>query len=62
IEGKTEVIQHKAAATRMAKTAGAAAVSNKVEVNDAAKKKAADNLEEGRRRVQVKRGDARSER
>jgi hypothetical protein len=55
------VIQHKAAATRMAKTAGAVAVNNKVEVSDAAKKKAAGNLEEGRRRVQVKRGDARSE-
>ena len=62
IDGKTEVIQHKAAATRMAKTAGAAAVNNKVEVSDAAKKKAAGNLEEGRRRVQVKRGDARDQR
>jgi hypothetical protein len=62
IEGKTEVIQHKAAATRMAKTAGAVAVNNKVEVSDAAKKKAAGNLEEGRRRVQVKRSDARDER
>jgi hypothetical protein len=60
IEGKTEVVQHKAAATRMAKTAGAGGVNNKVEISDAAKKKAAGNLEEGRRRVQVKRGDARS--
>ena len=60
IEGKTEVVQHKAAATRMAKVAGAAAVNNKVEVSDAAKKNAAGNLEEGRRRAQVKRGDARS--
>jgi osmotically-inducible protein OsmY len=62
IEGKTEVIQHKAAATRMARTAGAAAVNNKVEVSEAARKKAAGNLEEGRRRVQVKRGDARDQR
>jgi len=62
IDGKTEVIQHKAAATRMAKTAGAVAVKNQVVVSEAAKKKAAGNLEEGRRRVQVKRGDARSER
>src|SRR5215471_10931857 len=62
IDGKTEVIQHKAAATRMAKTAGAAMVNNKVEVSDAAKKKAAGNLEEGRRRVQVKRGDSRDDR
>jgi len=62
IEGKTEVIQHKAAATRMAKTAGATAVNNKVEISEAAKQKAAGNLTEGRRRVQVKRSDPRSER
>jgi hypothetical protein len=62
IDGKTDVIQHKAAATRMAKTAGAVAVDNRVEVSDSAKKRAAGNLEEGRRRVQVKRGDARDAR
>jgi hypothetical protein len=62
IEGKTDVVQHKGAATRMAKVAGAAVVNNKVEVSDAAKKQAAGNLAEGRRRVQVKRGDTRSDR
>jgi len=61
IEGKTDVVQHKGVATRMAKTAGALAVNNHVEVSEAAKKKAADNLDEGRRRVQVKRGDSRSQ-
>ena len=61
IEGKTGVIQHKGTATRMAKTAGAVAVNNHVQISDAAKQKAAANLEEGRRRVQVKRGDARSD-
>ena len=61
IDGKTDVVQHKGTATRMCKTAGAVAVNNRVQVSDAAKKKAAGNLEEGRRRVQVKRGDARSE-
>ena len=61
IDGKTEVLQHKGTATRMAKTAGAAAVNNRVEVSDAAKQKAAGNLETGRRRAQVKRGDARSD-
>ncbi|HTP34554.1 MAG TPA: BON domain-containing protein [Candidatus Acidoferrales bacterium] len=61
IEGNTEVVQHKAAATRMAKVAGAVAVNNKVVVSDAAKQKAAGNLEEGRRRVQVKRSEARSQ-
>ncbi|MDR3702725.1 MAG: BON domain-containing protein [Candidatus Sulfopaludibacter sp.] len=61
IDGKTEVVQHKGVATRMARTAGALAVNNHVEVSEAAKKKAAGNLEEGRRRVQVKRGDSRSQ-
>ena len=37
IEGKTDVVQHKGAATRMAKVAGAVAVNNKVEVSEAAK-------------------------
>jgi hypothetical protein len=60
IEGTTNVVQHKGSATRMAKTAGAVAVNNHVVVSDAAKEKAAANLEEGRRRAQVKRGDARS--
>jgi hypothetical protein len=60
-EGRTNVVQHKGAATRMAKTAGAVAVNNHIEISDAAKKKAADNLELGRRRAQVKRDDGRSE-
>ena len=61
IEGKTEVIQHKGVATRLAKTAGAVAVNNHVQASDAAKQKAAANLAQGRRRAQIKRGDARSE-
>lgn len=61
-EGKTDVVQHKGAATRMAKTAGAKGVINNIVVSDAAKAKAAGNLETGRRRVQVKRGDARDQR
>ena len=60
IDGKTDVLQHKGTATRMCKTAGAVAVNNRVQIGDAAKLKAAGNLEAGRRRVQVKRGDARS--
>jgi len=59
IEGKTDVIQRKAAASRMAKVAGAVAVDNKVLVSEAAKKRAAGNLEEGRRRAQVTRGEPR---
>jgi hypothetical protein len=61
LEGKTDVIQHKATATRLAKSAGAPAVSNKIQVSQAARERAAANLERGRRRVQVKRGDARTE-
>src|SRR5215831_12032291 len=56
IEGRTDVIQHKGVATRMAKTAGAVAVTNRVEISDEARAKAAGNLEQGRRRVQVSRG------
>lgn len=59
IEGKTDVIQHKGAATRMAKTAGAVAVVNHIQIGDAAKQRASENLAKGRRRAQIKRGDAR---
>ena len=58
-EGKTGVLQHKGTATRMAKSAGAKMVVNNIQVSDDAKEKAAANLEQGRRRVQVKRGDPR---
>ncbi len=54
IEGRTDVIQHKGSATRMAKTAGAVSVNNQVQVSDAARQKSAANLETGRRRAQVK--------
>jgi len=60
-EGRTDVLQHKGVATRMAKSAGAVAVKNNIVASDAAKAKARGNLEEGRRRVQIKRGDARTE-
>ena len=58
-EGNTDVVQHKGAATRMAKSAGANKVVNKIKVGDAAKQKAAGNLEQGRRRAQIKRSDPR---
>lgn len=61
IEGRTDVTQHKGVATRLAKTGGALAVNNHVQISDAAKEKAAANLEKGRRRAQIKRGDARSD-
>jgi hypothetical protein len=60
-EGKTDVVQHKGSATRMAKTAGAKAVVNNIKISDAGKEKAAENLDEGRRRAQVKRSEPRTE-
>ena len=60
IEGKANVIQHKGAATRMAKTAGARAVVNKIQISDAAKNAASAKLDSGRRRAQVKRGEVRA--
>ncbi|MBV9224305.1 MAG: hypothetical protein JOY85_09770 [Acidobacteriaceae bacterium] len=43
-EGSTGVIQHKGAATRMAKTAGAAQVVNNIQISADAKAKAAAHL------------------
>lgn len=62
IEGKTDVMQHKGSATRMARAAGALAVNNRIQLSDAAKQKAAANLATGRRRAQIKRGDSRDSR
>jgi BON domain-containing protein len=61
IEGKTDVVQHKGVATRLAKSGGAIAVVNHIQISDAARQKAAKNLETGRRRAQIQRGEARSE-
>ena len=58
-EGSTSVVQHKGSATRMAKAAGAKTVINNIKVTDAAKQKAAANLDQGRRRAQVKRSEPR---
>lgn len=57
ITGKTDVLQHKGTATRLAKNVGAKEVVNKVEVSDAAKDKAVANLSSGGRRAQVKRSE-----
>jgi osmotically-inducible protein OsmY len=56
-EGKTDVIQHKGAATRMARTAGAVAVVNNIQISDAARKKAAHNFTGSTPRAQVKHPD-----
>src|SRR5438094_8257353 len=59
-DGSTNVVQHKGAATRMAKTAGVKRVVNNIKASDAAKEKASANLEQGRPRAQVKRAEART--
>ena len=59
--GSTTVLQHKGAATRMAKSAGARLVVNSITVSDAAKQKAADNLTQGPRPAQLKRTEPRSQ-
>ena len=61
LEGKTDVIQHKGVATRLAKSGGAVAVVNRIQISEEARAKAAQNLETGRRRAQIKRSEARSE-
>ena len=58
IDGKTDVIQHKGAMTRMARMAGARAVQNRIEISEAAKAKAAARLESNRQRAAVKRDAA----
>ncbi len=61
IEGKTKVIQRKGTATRLARLAGARGVRNRIVVDESALERAAANLEMGRRRAQVKRGEVRTQ-
>jgi len=58
LTGQTGVIQHKGVATRLAKSAGAHQVVNRIQVSEAAKQKASANLATGRRRAQIKRSEA----
>ena len=48
IDGQVHVIQHKGIATRMARTAGAKQVINRIKIDEAARKKAADQLSRSR--------------
>lgn len=48
IEGKTGVIQHKGVATRLAKTGGALAVQNHIQISEEARAKAAAKLAKSR--------------
>jgi osmotically-inducible protein OsmY len=48
LEGKSNVIQHKGVATRLAKLGGAAAVQNHIQISDEAKAKALARLQKNR--------------
>jgi osmotically-inducible protein OsmY len=61
LTGNTDVLQHKGVATRLARAEGATDVVNNIEPSDQARQKAVANLTSGRRRAQIKRGDARSD-
>jgi hypothetical protein len=52
IDGKTNVIQHKGVATRLARTGGALAVRNHIQISDEARAKAAAKL------AKIRDGDA----
>jgi di/tripeptidase len=47
LEGKTSVVQHKGAATRIARTAGAVSVRNNIQVSAEARARAASGLGKG---------------
>jgi hypothetical protein len=61
LTGRADVLQHKGTATRLARAAGAREVVNRIEISEAARQRASANLAKGRRRAQIKRGEARTE-
>jgi osmotically-inducible protein OsmY len=48
LTGKTDILQHKGVATRLARAVGAKEVRNQIEVSEAARQKAAARLAKGR--------------
>jgi hypothetical protein len=54
IEGKTNILQRKGVATRLARGAGALRVVNNIQITESARQKAAQTLHREARRVQVK--------
>jgi hypothetical protein len=48
IDGRTNVIQHKGVATRLAKAGGATAVQNRIQISEEARAKAAERLQQNR--------------
>ncbi len=58
LEGHADTIQHKGVATRLAKSAGARAVDNRIENTEQARRKAQSQRRGQPRRVHVRRGEA----
>jgi len=56
LSGRADVVQHKGAATRMAKTAGARRVVNNIVVTEAAKQKAARSMDRSKPRAAAVKG------
>jgi len=55
LSGRAEVVQHKGAATRMAKTAGARRVVNNIALTEAARQRAAKSMDRAKpRQVRVR--------
>lgn len=54
LRGRTDVVQHKGTATRLAKLAGATRVDNRIEVTDRAREKASRSSRSHPRRVHVR--------
>lgn len=54
LTGKTDVMQHKGVATRLARAVGAKEVRNEIEISEAARQKAAAQLAKGRSRKNAK--------
>ncbi|MBS1826976.1 MAG: BON domain-containing protein [Acidobacteria bacterium] len=48
LDGQVKVVQHKGIATRMARSAGAKQVVNRIKIDDAARQKAANQLSHSR--------------
>jgi len=54
LTGRVEVMQHKGSATRMAKSSGATSVVNRIEISAAARQKAVDRMNLGKRNRQAR--------
>ena len=59
LEGRTDIVQHKGTATRLARAAGAVEVDNRIQISERGKKAASKTQRSRPRRVYVRRSEAR---